>query len=113
MRSSVYCCSLRTCVLAVGVVFLACQTALLVLNFLLMNNVEHHVENAIEWFEDGVEKEDMLGGIKEQAIRVRVYLHVYNSAYKSPYDSMYDLLPKASRKFIFDMFLLKCVDRLL
>lgn len=68
---SVYCCSLRTSVLTVGVVFLAAQTALLVLNFLLMNDVEGHVERAIEWFENGVENENMLGEIKEQAIRVR------------------------------------------
>jgi hypothetical protein len=32
-------------------------------------------------------------------------------AYESAYDSVYDLLRKVSRKFIFYLFLLKCVDR--
>jgi len=70
MRSA-FCCSLRTCVLTVGAVFLVCQTALLALTLLLAaSDVEGGVASAIEWFEAEVEREDvLLGGYEEQAIQ--------------------------------------------
>ncbi len=92
---SVYCCSLRTCVLAVGIVFLACQTSLLVLNFLLMNDVERHVETAFEWFEEGVDSgagdgEEMIGSaLKEQVIRVSERSSLtFSSRFFLPYDAI-------------------------
>jgi hypothetical protein len=44
-------------------------------------------------------------------IRTRVDVYTCDIAYESTNDSVYDLLAKVSLKFLFDLFLLKCVDR--
>lgn len=44
------CCSLRTFVFAIGIVFLLVQTTFLIITFVLMRNVETHVAEFIDWF---------------------------------------------------------------
>jgi len=46
------CCSLRIFVFCIGILFLLVQTAFLILTFILMRDIENHVENFIEWLSE-------------------------------------------------------------
>jgi hypothetical protein len=51
------------------------------------------------------------GGAEYEGLRAPYLVRFCDFAYESPYDSRYDFLPKAFPDFIFDQFLLKCVNR--
>ena len=46
------CCSLRIFVFCIGILFLLVQTAFLILTFILMRDIENHVENFIDWLSE-------------------------------------------------------------